>query len=69
MRAFDLPKESPRVTHEAIDWWVGRKRKTIEPPTIKLSKARKASNLDDDARTRLMEGESILKVLASDPSQ
>jgi RNA polymerase primary sigma factor len=69
MRAFDLPKEAPRVTHEAIDWWTGRKRKTIEPPTIKLSKARKSSNLDDDARTRLMEGESILKVLASDPSQ
>ena len=30
MRAFDLPKESPRVTRDAIDWWVGRKRKTIE---------------------------------------
>jgi RNA polymerase primary sigma factor len=69
MRAFDLPKDSPRVTHEAIDWWTKRKRRTIEPPTIKLSKARKATNLDDDARTRLMEGESILKVLASDPPQ
>jgi RNA polymerase primary sigma factor len=69
MRAFDLPKESPRVTHEAIDWWIGRKRKTIEPITIKLSKARKAPNLDDEARTRLMEAESILKVLASDPVQ
>ncbi len=69
MRAFDLPRESPRVTHEAIDWWTKRKRKTIEPPTIKLSKARKASNLDDDARTRLMEAESILKVLAADPAQ
>jgi RNA polymerase sigma factor (sigma-70 family) len=69
MRAFDLPKESPRVTRDAIDWWVGRKRKTIEVPSIKLSKARKASNLDDEARTRLMEAESILKVLASDPAQ
>jgi len=69
MRAFDLPKESPRVTHEAIDWWTGRKRKTIEPPVIKLSKARRAPNLDDEARTRLMEGESILKVLAAEPSQ
>ena len=69
MRAFDLPRESPRVTHEAIDWWTKRKRRTIEPPTIKLSKARKASNLDDDARTRLMEAESILKVLAADPAQ
>ena len=46
-----------------------RRRKTIEPPVIKLSKARKAPNLDDEARTRLMEGESILKVLASDPAQ
>jgi RNA polymerase primary sigma factor len=69
MRAFDLPREAPRVTHEAIDWWTKRKRRTIEPPVIKLSKARKASNLDEEARTRLMEAESILKVLAEDPSQ
>ena len=69
MRAFDLPKESPRVTRDAIDWWTGRKRKTIEVPPIKLSKARRAPNLDDEARTRLMEAESILKVLASDGGQ
>ncbi len=69
MRAFDLPKESPHVTREAIDWWFGRKRGTIEPPVIKLAKARKAPDLDDTARTRIMEAESILKVLASDPSQ
>src|SRR5215210_9075124 len=48
MRAFDLPKEAPHVTRDAIDWWVGRKRKTIEVPSIKLSKARKAPNLDDE---------------------
>ncbi len=69
MRAFDLPRESARVTGDAIDWWVGRKRKTIETPIIKLSKARKAGNLDDEARTRLMEAESILKVLAAEPAQ
>ncbi len=69
MRAFDLPKEAPHVTHDAIDWWTVRRRKTIEPPVIKMSKYRKASGLDDEARTRLMEGESILKVLASDPAQ
>jgi len=69
MRAFDLPKDAPHVTHDAIDWWTKRRRKTIEAPTIKLSKARKATNLDDEARTRLMEAESILKVLASDPAQ
>ncbi len=69
MRAFDLPREAPRVTHEAIDWWTKRKRRQIEPPTIRLSKARKSSNLDEEARTRLMEAESILKVLAEDPSQ
>jgi len=69
MRAFDLPKDAPHVTHDAIDWWVGRKRKTIEPLAIKLSKFRKAPNLDDEARTRLMEAESILKVLAADPAQ
>jgi RNA polymerase primary sigma factor len=69
MRAFDLPKDTPHVTHDAIDWWTKRRRKTIEPPVIKLAKARKAPNLDDEARTRLMEAESILKVLASDPAQ
>ena len=69
MRAFDLPKDAPHVTHDAIDWWTKRRRKTIEPPVIKLAKARKAGNLDDEARTRLMEGESILKVLASDATQ
>jgi RNA polymerase primary sigma factor len=69
MRAFDLPKESPRVTRDAIDWWVGRKRRTIEPPVIKLSKARRAPDLNDEARTRIMEAESILKVLASDAAQ
>jgi RNA polymerase primary sigma factor len=69
MRAFDLPKDAPHVTHDAIDWWTVRRRKTIEVPTIRLSKARRAGNLDDEARTRLMEGESILKVLASDPPQ
>jgi RNA polymerase primary sigma factor len=69
MRAFDLPKDAPHVTHDAIDWWTKRKRRTIEPPVIKLSKYRKAPNLDDEARTRLMEAESILKVLASEPAQ
>ena len=69
MRAFDLPKESARVTTDAIDWWTGRKRKVIEPPTIKLSKARKAGTLDDEARTRLMEAESIIKVLVADAVQ
>jgi RNA polymerase primary sigma factor len=69
MRAFDLPKDAPHVTHDAIDWWTVRRRKTIEVPTIRLSKYRKASGLDDEARTRLMEGESILKVLASDAAQ
>jgi len=69
MRAFDLAKDAPHVTHDAIDWWTKRRRKTIEPPVIKLSKARKAGDLDDEARTRLMEGESILKILASDATQ
>ena len=50
-------------------WWTKRKRRTIEPPVIKLSKYRKSPNLDDEARTRLMEAESILKVLASDATQ
>jgi RNA polymerase primary sigma factor len=69
MRAFDLPKDAPHVTRDAIDWWVGRKRRTIEPPVIKLSKARRSPNLTDEARTRLLEAESILKVLAADAAQ
>ncbi len=67
MRAFDLPRESPRVTSEAIDWWVARKRE-IAPPTMKLTKARKASDLDDDARERIMKAESLMKSFADDPA-
>jgi RNA polymerase primary sigma factor len=69
MRAFDLPKESPRVAIEAIDWWVKRKRRTIEGPTVKLAKARKAQDLTDEARERIMHAESLLKLFASDPAE
>jgi RNA polymerase primary sigma factor len=68
MRAFDLPTESPRVTRDAIDWWV-KKRRPIEAPAIRFTRARKASDLDDDARNRLMQAESILKLLADDPPE
>jgi RNA polymerase primary sigma factor len=68
MRAFDLPKESPRITSEAIDWWVGR-GEAIEPPAVRFSKARKASDLNDEARERIMHAESILKLLAEDPGE
>jgi RNA polymerase primary sigma factor len=68
MRAFDLPKESPRVTSEAIDWWAGRKQ-PIEAPQIKLAKARKAADLNDEARERIMHAEAILKLLAEDPGE
>ena len=33
MRAFDLPKESPHVTVDAVDWWTKRKRRQIDAPT------------------------------------
>jgi RNA polymerase primary sigma factor len=69
MRAFDLPKESPRVAIEAIDWWTKRKRRQIEPPNVKLAKARKASDLTDEARERIMHAESLLKLFASDPAE
>jgi RNA polymerase primary sigma factor len=69
MRAFDLPRESPRVTRDAIDWWVGRKRRAIEPPPIKLSKARRSPDLDDEARERIMNAEGILKLLHTDPRE
>jgi RNA polymerase primary sigma factor len=69
MRAFDLPKESPRVTRDAIDWWFERRAETITPLVIKLAKARKAENLDDAARERIMNAESILKMLVTDPAE
>ena len=68
MRAFDLPRESPRVTSDAIDWWVKRKNE-IPAPSIKLSKARRSSDLDDDARNRIMQAESILKLYETDAGQ
>jgi RNA polymerase primary sigma factor len=68
MRAFDLPRDSARITRDAIDWWVGRDE-AIVPPVIKLAKARKATDLDDDARNRLMEAESVLKLIAEDPGE
>jgi RNA polymerase primary sigma factor len=68
MRAFDLPKDSARVTRDAIDWWV-KKRRPIEAPVIKLSKARRAPDLDDQARERIMHAESLLKLIAADPAE
>jgi RNA polymerase primary sigma factor len=67
MRAFDLPRESPRVTSDAIDWWVKRKN-AIPGPAVKFSKARRSSDLDDDARQRILHAESIIKTLESDPA-
>jgi RNA polymerase sigma factor RpoD-like protein len=68
MRAFDLPRESARITRDAIDWWV-RRGEAIVPPAIKLAKARKASDLEDADRNRLMEAESVLKLIAEDPGE
>jgi RNA polymerase primary sigma factor len=66
MRAFDLPKDSARVTRDAIDWWVKR-RETITTAAVKFSKARKAPDLDDEARERIMHAESIMKLFNEDP--
>jgi RNA polymerase primary sigma factor len=68
MRAFDLPRESTRVTNDAVDWWVKRGNE-IPAPEVKFSKARKATDLDDDARNRIMQAESILKLFETDPGQ
>ncbi len=68
MRAFDLPRESPRVTNDAVDWWVKRDN-AIEPPSVKFSKARRSADLDDEARNRIMQAESILKLFETDPGQ
>jgi RNA polymerase primary sigma factor len=68
MRAFDLPKESPRVARDAIDWWVGRKE-PIEPPAVKLSKARRAPDLNDEARERIMHAEALVKLFPDDPAE
>jgi RNA polymerase primary sigma factor len=68
MRAFDLPQESPRVTLDAIDWWVAS-GKAIERPSIRFTKARRDPELDDEGRARILQAESVLKSLASDPAQ
>ena len=69
MRAFDLPKEAPHVTVDAVDWWTKRKRRQIEPPTVKLTKARRAPDLNDEARERIMHAESLIKLFATDPAE
>jgi RNA polymerase primary sigma factor len=68
MRAFDLPQESPRLTLDAIDWWVAS-GKSIERPSIRFTKARRDPELDDEGRARILQAESLLKSLASDPAQ
>jgi RNA polymerase primary sigma factor len=69
MRAFDLPRESPRVTRDAIDWWTRKRRRQIDLPQVKLSKARRAPDLDDEARERIMHAEGILKVIGQDAAE
>ena len=69
MRAFDLPKDSARVTRDAIDWWVVKRKETIVPPSVKFSKARRAPDLDDEARERIMHAESIMKLIGDDPGE
>jgi RNA polymerase primary sigma factor len=69
MRAFDLPQDSPHVTLDAIDWWIKRKRNTIERPNIRFTKARRDPELDDEGRQRIMEAESLLKTVATEPAQ
>ncbi len=66
MRAFDLPKESTRVAVEALDWWAARGNE-IPAPTMKLTKARKATDLDDDGRERIMKAQSLIKSFGDDP--
>ena len=68
MRAFDLPKESARVTRDAIDWWLARKE-TVTAPSVKFFKARRAPDLDDEARERIMRAESIMKLIGEDPGE
>ena len=69
MRAFDLPQDSPHVTLDAIDWWVTKKKNLIERPNIRFTKARRDPDLDDEGRGRIMEAESLLKSVATDPAQ
>ncbi|MEO6058791.1 MAG: sigma-70 factor domain-containing protein, partial [Candidatus Limnocylindria bacterium] len=68
MRAFDLPRDSARVTRDAIDWWMSR-GEVIDSPAVKLAKARKATDLDDEARERIMHAESILKLFVETPAE
>ena len=66
--AFDLPRESPRVTSDAIDWWIKRENPT-EAPSVKLSKASRSSDLDDDARNRIMQAEAVRKLYETESGQ
>ncbi|MDQ3879585.1 MAG: RNA polymerase sigma factor RpoD [Chloroflexota bacterium] len=68
MRAFDLPNESPRVTRDAIDWYVAAGNE-IPLPNIKLRAARRSPDLTDEARHSLVQAESILKLLAEDRAE
>ncbi len=68
MRAFDLPKESPRVTRDAIDWWVKR-GEAIEPAKITLSGRLRGWSTDPDSHRRIMHAEAILKLVATDPAE
>ena len=69
MRAFDLPQDSPHVTLDAIDWWVHKKKRPIDRPSIRFTKARRDPDLDDEGRARIMQAESLLKTVATDPAQ
>ena len=68
MRAFDLPTDSPKIANDAIDWWVHKKR-PIEKPAIRFTKARRDPELDEEGRTRILQAESILKSIETDPAQ
>ena len=69
MRAFDLPKDSPRVTLDAIDWWVKASEDRSRRRRSSFTKARRAPDLDDEARERIMHAESLLKLLGDRPGR
>ena len=69
MRAFDLPKEAPHVTVDAVDWWTKRKAAPDRAAGVKLTKARRAPDLNDEARERIMHAESMIKLFATDPAE
>ena len=67
MRAFDLPKRVRRASRATRSTGGCAPQGEITAPSVKFAKARKAPDLDDEARERIMQAESIIKLIGERP--